>query len=241
MLPNTSLKRFLHKVKFLFFFVLICLFFLALIFFANQFFKIKKIELISDKKFTLVNENNIFDKNLVFINKDKISEEIVQKNFLVEKADIEISLPSTLKVSVYFYQPLASLITNRGYFDLSSDGRILSKKTDGKPLLPVINYYQKLNNNSFQTGNWIDYKDIKQALFFIEKLKQINHLPLTIDIKGQDMLVFNLDNNKRIIFSVEKDKNIQDYQLELIIKQFNIEGKDFKKIDLRFEKPIIQF
>lgn len=241
MLPNISLRKFLNKIKFLLLFILICIFFFTALFFVNQIFRIKKIELISEKKFILVNKNDLFDRSLVFINKDKISEEIVQKNFLVKKADVKITLPSTLNVTVNFYEPLASLIVNKGYFDLSSDGRILSKKNDDKPLLPNINYYQKLNSASFQTGSWIDYKDIKQTLFFIEKLKQINRLPLTIDIKGQDMLVFNLDNDKKIIFSVEKDKNIQDYQLELIIKQFNIEGKDFKKIDLRFEKPIIQF
>ena len=64
---------------------------------------------------------------------------------------------------------------------------------------------------------------------------------MTIDIKGQDMLVFNLIDGKQIIFSNSKDKNTQNYQLELIIKQFKIEGKEFKKIDLRFDKPIISF
>ncbi|MEK9169228.1 MAG: hypothetical protein AAB788_00635, partial [Patescibacteria group bacterium] len=74
-----------------------------------------------------------------------------------------------------------------------------------------------------------------------DKLKQINLRPLTIDIKGQDMLVFNLNDSKVIVFSNSKDKDVQDYQLELIIRQFKIEGKEFKKIDLRFNKPIIQF
>ena len=64
---------------------------------------------------------------------------------------------------------------------------------------------------------------------------------MTIDIKGQDMLVFNLESDKEIIFSNKKEKELQDYQLEFIIKQFKIEGKEFKKIDLRFEKPVVTF
>ena len=107
--------------------------------------------------------------------------------------------------------------------------------------MPIINYYQKLNFRSFQTGDWIDFKDIKQTLFFVEKLSQLNLIPLTIDIKGQDMLVFNLNDNKTIVFSNSKDKEDQSYQLELIIRQFKVEGKEYKKIDLRFDKPIIQF
>ena len=49
------------------------------------------------------------------------------------------------------------------------------------------------------------------------------------------MLVFNLEGDKKKGFSNNKEKEIQTYQLELIIRQFKIEGKEFKKIDLRFE------
>ena len=46
---------------------------------------------------------------------------------------------------------------------------------------------------------------------------------------------------KEIIFRNKKEKELQDYQLEFIIRQFKIEGKEFKKIDLRFDRPIISF
>ena len=64
---------------------------------------------------------------------------------------------------------------------------------------------------------------------------------MAIDIKGQDVILFNLIDNKKIIFSNNKDREAQEYQLELIIRQFKIEGKDFRKIDLRFNKPIVEF
>jgi len=129
----------------------------------------------------------------------------------------------------------------RGMMHAKHRRGILKKAKETPQFLPIINYYQKLNAGSFQTGDWIDYKDIKQTLFFIDKLKQINLRPLTIDIKGQDMLVFNLNDSRIIVFSNSKDKDVQNYQLELIVKQFKIEGREFKKIDLRFNKPIIQF
>jgi len=55
------------------------------------------------------------------------------------------------------------------------------------------------------------------------------------------MLVFKLDNGKKIIFSVKKDREEQDYLLETIIRQFKIQGKEFQEIDLRFNKPVIAF
>jgi len=238
---NTSLMKFLAKTKSLLFFPFLCLIFFLMLFFINNFFLIKNIQLTSDRNFSLINKDKLIKKNLFFINPDRIATEIIKENFFVKTATVNKVWPNSLKISVSFYKPCVSLIVNNGLFNLSCDGRILQKIKAGKILLPVINYYQKLNNGSFQTGEWVDYKDIKQALFFIDKLKQLNIIPLAIDIKGQDVILFNLIDNKKIIFSNNKDREAQEYQLELIIRQFKIEGKDFKKIDLRFNKPIVEF
>jgi cell division septal protein FtsQ len=204
-------------------------------------FLIKKIELISDKKFSLANQSELINKNLFFINKNQTAKEIIKKNPILKTVMIDKVWPDTLKVTVNLYEPVAALLVNQGYFNLSFDGRILTKTKNSQSSIPVINYYQKLNRDSFQTGDWIDFKDIKQTLFFVDKLEQIKIKPLTIDISGQDMLVFNLNDNKKIIFSIKKEKELQDNQLELIIRQFKIEGKEYKKIDLRFNKPVIGF
>lgn len=241
MLLNISLKKFLNKTKVYFLSILVFFLCFLTLFLLNKIFKIKKIELESRKKINLKNYNQLINKNLIFLNQYDIEKQIVIENPTLRKVNIEKNWPSTLKITVDFYAPVASLVTNNGYFDLSEDGRILFKKNSKKTDLPIINYYQKLNSNSYQTGDWISFEDIKKTLYFIEILQRINLLPITIDIKGQDMLVFNLIGNKSVIFSVSKDKEIQDYQLELIVKQFKIEGKDYKKIDLRFEKPIISF
>lgn len=241
MFRNTLSMKFLKRVKLFLFFFFLCLLFFSILFFASQFFLLKKIQIISDRKFSLANEDELIDRNLIFLNEDQAGKEIVQENALLRKAVVDKVWPNTLKVNLYFYDPLAILPVTQGFFNLSEDGRILSKNKNNNSSLTTINYYQKLNNNSFQVGDWIDYKDIQQALFFINKLKQIGQKPLTVDIKGQDMLVFNLSNDKVIIFSSQKEKELQNYQLELIIKQFKIEGKDYKKIDLRFNKPIVTF
>ncbi len=241
MFPNTSLMKSLKKIKFFLFFSFLCLISFIAIFFINRFFLVKNIQLISDKKFVLVNKDKLMNKSMILIDENKIAKKIVLENYLLKTAAVKKKWPDTLSIEVTLYEPCASLIINNGFFNLSCDGRILEKLHDSQLNLPIINFYQKLNSNFFQIGDWVDYKDIKQALYFIDKLKQINIYPLTIDIKGQDMLVFNLIGTKKIIFSNNKDKETQDYQLELIIKQFKIEGKEFSKIDLRFDKPIIQF
>lgn len=241
MSQNTLLTKFLRTTKFLLIFIILCSIFFGAFYLINQLFQIKKIKIISDTKFTIVNDSWLKNKNLIFLDPNQTSLKISKENYLVKKAQVEKEWPSTVKIAIDLYEPVASLVVSKGFFNLSSDGRILSKKTDEKTLLPQINYYQKLNNNGFETGDWINFKDISNTLFFIEVLQRINLSPLTIDIKGQDMLVFNLSNNQQIIFSNSKSKEVQDYQLELIVRQFKIEGKELKKIDLRFEKPIVAF
>jgi len=241
MSQNILLMKFLSKIKFFLLFILLCLISFLILFFVYQFFLIKNIQFVSEQKFSLANKDELINKSLLLVDEDEISKKIIKENYLLKTVIVKKVWPNNLKISVTFYEPCASLIVNIGFFNLSCDGRILQKIKDSQQNLPVINYYQKLNAGSFQTGDWIDYKDIKQTLFFIDKLKQINLRPLTIDIKGQDMLVFNLNDSRIIVFSNSKDKDVQDYQLELIVKQFKIEGREFKKIDLRFEKPIIQF
>ena len=244
---NTSFPKFLGKIKFVILFFFLCLISFLIIFFINQFFLVKNIQVISEQKINLMNKDKLINKSLLFISQEKVAKQIISENYLLEKAEVEKVWPNTLKISVSVYKPCASLTVNNGVFDLSCDGRILQKilayasKKNNQQYLPINNYYQKLNFRSFQTGDWIDFKDIKQTLFFVEKLSQLNLIPLTIDIKGQDMLVFNLNDNKTIVFSNSKDKEDQSYQLELIIRQFKVEGKEYKKIDLRFDKPIIQF
>jgi len=233
--------KFLNKIKFLILFILLCTLFFVGVFYTNQFFLVKNIQLVSSKNFSLSNKKELINSSLILINKEKIAKKIILDNYQIKTATVEKIWPSSLKITVSFYEPYISLVVNNGFFELSCDGRILKKTKDIPQYLPKINYYQKLNSSSFQTGDWIDFKDIKKALFFVEKLKEINLTVLTIDIKGQDMLVFNLIDAKQIVFSNNKDINTQNYQLELIIKQFKIEGKDFKKIDLRFDKPIISF
>lgn len=238
---NTSLVKFLSKIKFFVFFIFLCSFSLTVLFFINQFFLVKNIKVVSDKKFSLSNKNGLINKSLISLNEDVIAKKIVKDNFMLKTATVEKIWPDTLKISVSFHEPCASMVVNNGFFELSCDGRILKKTKNVPQYLPEINYYQKLNNGSFQAGDKIDYEDINKALFFVQKLEEMNLTALTVDIKGQDMLVFNLIDGKQIIFSNGKDNNIQNYQLELIIRQFKIEGKDFEKIDLRFNKPIIQF
>lgn len=50
-----------------------------------------------------------------------------------------------------------------------------------------------------------------------------------------------LENNGEVVINPEKDLEKQVSSLQLIISQLKIDGKAFKRLDFRYEKPIITF
>jgi hypothetical protein len=116
----------------------------------------------------------------------------------------------------------------------------LTKSSQNPQALPVINYYQRLNQYLFVVGDWISFKDIIYSLHFIKTLTGLGLNVERVDINGADMILCKIDN-KEIIFTTNISQELQDYELEKIIRQFKIEGREFKSLDLRFEKPVVKF
>lgn len=50
-----------------------------------------------------------------------------------------------------------------------------------------------------------------------------------------------LETGEEVIFSSKKDLNSQVASLQLILSRLKIEGRSFKRLDLRFDQPVIIF
>ncbi|PIP14964.1 hypothetical protein COY88_00430 [Candidatus Roizmanbacteria bacterium CG_4_10_14_0_8_um_filter_35_28] len=239
---NSWLKKSLNKIILVFgYLTFILLFFLSLVFFQN-YFRVKKIEIISqDKKPLITGVDNWKNMNLFLIKEEEINKQLVAKNSFLKSVQIIKKYPSTLILVPQYYQPIAQVKINSGFFYLGEDGRILAKSKDEKKIdYPVINYYQKLNYYSYSTGDWLELADIRLALQVIKLVTDLQLDLVSIDINGDDMILCNL-SEKKIFFTTKKDIKQQEYQLTKIIKQFKVKGEQFKAVDLRFEKPVIKF
>jgi cell division protein FtsQ len=238
---NTWFQKFLKPFKFFLVFLILCLIFYLLLYEIDSTFKIKKIEIEGEKKQSLYGVNDYQNKNLILISEKEVEKKIIENNSIIKKITVKKDWPSTLRLSIEYYQPIASLVVTNGYLKLSEDGRILSKTKNSEQDLPVINYYQKLNSQSLSVGDRLSFKDILTSLYFIDRLTDLNLQTQSLDIVGDNMILFNLKDQQKIIFSSDKEKELQEYELREIIIQFKVEGKEFQKIDLRFEKPVVEF
>ncbi len=76
----------------------------------------------------------------------------------------------------------------------------------------------------------------------VEKtLKSKNISYISIETAKDLSLIVKLDKERQVIIDPDKDIDQQLSSLQLILSQLKIEGKALKRLDFRYQKPIISF
>jgi|SRR3989344_6261348 len=114
-----------------------------------------------------------------------------------------------------------------GLFVVSQN--VLPKKTVISPIPQVV-----LSNSSSISPNTNESLDI---LSF--SLKKNNISFITVSVYDKESFLVKLSSGEEIIFSAEKNLDLQTSSLQLILSRLTIEGKRFSRLDFRFEKPVI--
>lgn len=232
------------KIKYLGTFFALIIFFLALMYFFYNFFKIKEIKILSKSKehiAKIAGADLLVDKNLILLDTTKFNSLLVELNPKLTEIKLQKIFPNVLTVSYKLINPIAYLKSNNGYFYLSENAKILEKRKDknAKLNLTEISYYQKFDYGSNIAGDFLDFTDIRYSLEFLKKLNDLEIEVNSIDINSPNMIRLNLINST-VIFTTEKKINSQLNNLDKIIRKFKVEGKSFSLLDLRFDKPILK-
>lgn len=79
------------------------------------------------------------------------------------------------------------------------------------------------------------------ALVDLEALLKKKNIQYQKILPGNDLSLFiTLKDEGLVIFSLKKDLTSQTSSLQLILSRLTIEGNRLKKLDFRFDKPIIE-
>jgi len=239
MLQTVLSKKLLRIVKILFF-IFIPIIFFYFFSFVEKTFRIKTIIINRNKyELSLYGVDEFKNQNLLLLPESLIANSIQKRNPRIKKVEIEKQYPSTLTLKIDFESDFVNLQTNKGFFILNNKGKILEKTKIINNNLPLITYFQKIDHSSFQPGNLIDYNDILLAIYFVENINKLGRTVNTVDIGSLYMIRFKIEDII-VIFSTEKEKEIQMYELSSILKRYQIEGDKYNTIDLRFDKPILK-
>lgn len=204
----------------------------------NNYFLIRTVTLLTKDKGTVSGLYALHNTNLLFLDENEASEIIRKQNPYVKTVNIKKQYPSTVIVQIILLKPAAYLQSAEGFFEIGENGRILGKIRGKTTKTPLITYYQQFPYRNYQAGSYIENKDILVSLFFLHELKNVGMVIKTIDIAGFHMLGLYTEEQK-FIFNVEKNRTMQSYEATQVIKQLKRQKKDFKTLDVRFDKPVI--
>jgi len=208
----------------------------------NKYFRIInfQIQIIGNSPSDTINGLDIVhNRSSLFLSEKEVETALYNANPSVADVTVHKIYPHTLALKIRYSTPLSYLEVNDGYFLLSEDGRIIDRIHTIQVERPIIHYYQKLNYFSSSTGASIMYRDVRLALYFLKIALALGLQITNIDINGINMIGL-YSQDKKILFTTEKDQELQKYQLETIMHQFMKDGKDYKTIDLRFDKPVVE-
>lgn len=179
--------------------------------------------------------------NILFLDTTTYENKIRASNPYVRSVHLSKIYPQTINVKLAYYKPLALLKVTDGYYLLSKDATVLSK-THSLPAqkYPIITFYQNFEFNAFQSGAYLDYEEIVSSIFFLQKALDLNLSIDNIDINGLHMILFTLDNKKTLFFTTGRELDRQVYELQSIVKDLKIQGRDYQELDFRYDKPIIR-
>ena len=193
----------------------------------NFFFKIQNIEITHNNKINktdIINKlNHIYNKNILFISNDDISESLKTVNYL-EKIEVKKKYPDTIVIKIYETKPVGILFKNNTKYIIDTLSNLITFNDNlvnnnfpnifGKDAeRDFINFFEQLKNNKFPR------KEVKNYYYF-----QVDRW----DVK--------LTNNQIIKFPSKKRKEAIQQSVKLLNHE---DFENYKVIDLRIHGKIV--
>ncbi|OGK16997.1 hypothetical protein A2690_02390 [Candidatus Roizmanbacteria bacterium RIFCSPHIGHO2_01_FULL_39_12b] len=204
---------------------------------AFDYFRIKTVSL--NGATSLNNLSSVYRQVIFLVNSDKLQEKLLQKNPSFMSIHIEKKLPHTIIITAIKTKPIAQLQVYDGWYLLSPTAVVITKKRSKTSVLATMSYFTKYPFEAYNVGEKLDAKEIQYATYFLDRIGTIKNLKVdTIAINYLFMIVFKSED-REIWLTTKKNKEEQFGTLKTILRYFNKTGAKFKKIDLRFTKPLV--
>ena len=206
--------------------------------FLTGFFLIKTIKITADQKAALKGVEKLAGQNLLFLNRNKWEKEIEKENPVLKDIKIEKKFPFQVLITFKKREPKASIFnsTSNIAFLIDGEGVILEQQKEEKGVPVIIASLQ-----NFKIGDRIKNKNIDLVLNLISVVEEYTQSSKFEIDEIARILKVTLSGDVLVLISLEKEQESIIYSLQLLLKKFKIEGNWPRKIDLRFEKPILSF
>ena len=209
--------------------------------FASGFFNVKFIICQKDEFLCSNEEENLFSsaigENIFFVNSKKLIDSAKLNNIGLSAIQINKKIPNKIYVNLKSRKAIALLTDGSDNYLIDKDYFIFAKSGDNAYNLPIIGLQA---NSSFVVGTFADEK-AKKAIHLAKVLKTF-FIPFSKIISENNGSLVMQGGGFQAIFSDKKDFETQVISLQLILRSSKMKESGqsrLKKIDLRFDKPVL--
>lgn len=222
--------------------LVLCAFF-YLIFIKFEFFNIKNMEVsgiqsfVSEIDLRELAKSRSYGKN-IFVFSAKDLERSLSADFQgAKKIFVSKKLPSTIKIQVVERKPLAVIrkSSNDTHFLIDEDGYVLGQIDASVNTFPVISY-----EGEIEVGYFLDKKTISVYFQLLSSLDSEKISASSMSIHSNYISLFT-SKNVEVLIGMYKDIKDSVVLLGKLLSQMASEGKDVKRVDLRYDKVIVSY
>ncbi|KKU80653.1 hypothetical protein A2875_01295 [Candidatus Gottesmanbacteria bacterium RIFCSPHIGHO2_01_FULL_46_14] len=200
---------------------------------SDYLFALENIEVAPDTLQVTVNEDKM-PKNLLFFPAGKVREDILRDNPILASLQLKKKFPHTLVIIAKRREPIAIIRLESIVGLIDREGYIVGID-DGTAFLPRI----ALEPFPVAVGQHVIDQSVRAALTLIAALPQ--EYTVQQITRFDRLSIMGELGEINIIIPQDIDPDNFSSTLQTILSGFRIKGSMPTRIDLRFDKPIIQF
>lgn len=175
------------------------------------------------------------DKSIFFIPESQIAEKVEGKYSCAKVSKVIKVYPQNLKIVLEAVDLVVRIPDSNLAID--SQGKVAQIKTESKNL-PTLDF---AGLKEIKLGQKMDSKEIIFALKLAEFLKKTDYAVQSIRVVDAATIAAYARDDLVAIFSQDKEMLIQVDSLQQVLARTKIEQPKISKIDLRFDKPVVEY
>ena len=213
-------------------------------------FRVTRVDVLGEGRFVnledvrKIAETNVLGKDIIVVNTAGVVEAIAHNYLAAKSVKVTKSYPRTIKVTVTERVPIALLLAkdasllakeSTSYYFVDAEGFVLGPADKTTTNLPIISYGQKV-----YVGKFLEEYAISYYFELLHALDENSILVSTISAFPKYVQFYTRDSVEAL-FTVAQSPKSQAKILARMLESFKTEGKKPRKIDLRFDKVIVEF
>jgi cell division septal protein FtsQ len=231
------------RISTLFAFIAIIVYSANYFFLVSDYFKISGVSVYGTSTFVnrsdiqKLAETHFLNNHVAKVDTKEISK-LLMENFQGAKLiEIDRKLPDQIIVNVYERVPLA-LVTNKStpnFYLVDEDGYVLGIVDQDKTNLPQITY-----DGELKVGYFIDRELVFVYLELLHAIERNNIKASTVSV-GEKHITFYVNSEIEVLLGKAKDIAASVKIVDELVRQLALEGKEVRKIDLRYDKVVVEY